>query len=119
MRRPELLGHTIRHIIHGFLGNHIEPLHLTRSLGDIDLSTANALNFLAVEDPAVGSPVGKVQPQGNRGWIALVNLLRDRQIDMGQTQRCIDIAIRHQRGSGLTRQDIFKDAACFPLERGL
>ena len=53
--RPELLGHTIRHITHGLLGNLIETLHLTRSLGDIDLSTTNALNLLAVEDRPIGS----------------------------------------------------------------
>ena len=119
MRRPELLGHTIRHIIHGLLGNRIEPLHITRSLGDIDLSTANTLNFLAVEDRAIGSRIGKVQPHSNHGWIALVGLSRDRQIDMGQAQRRIDIAIRHRRRSGLIRQDLFKDAACFPLKHVL
>jgi len=38
---------------------------------------------------------------------------------MGQPQRRIDIAISRRRGSRLTRQDLFKNATCFPLEHFL
>ena len=88
-------------------------------MGDIDLSPTNTLNLLAVEDHPIGSPVGKAQSQGDRGWIALVGLSRNSQIDMGQAQRRIDIAIRRRRESRLTRQDLFKDSACFPPEHFL
>ena len=79
----------------------------------------NALNLLAVEDPPIGSRVGKVQSQGDRGWITLVGLSRDRQIDMGQAQRRIDNAISRRRGPPLTSQDLLEDAACFPLKHFL
>src|SRR5207302_10793788 len=56
---------------------------------------------------------------GDRGWITLVGLSRDRQIDMSQAQRRIDNAISRRRGPPLTSQDLLEDAACFPLKHFL